>query len=45
MEQRQTTSLKINKALWIRIKILCLKKEISISDWIEGKIKQELKIK
>jgi len=40
---RQTTSLKIDPDLWKEVKINCIKKDLDISEYIEGLVKKDLK--
>lgn len=39
---RKTTSLKIDEELWKEVKIECIKRDIEISEFIEGLFKKEL---
>jgi len=39
---RKTTSLKIDKEIWKKVKIGCIKEEKDISDYIEELIKRDL---
>lgn len=40
---RKTTSIKIDEALWKRVKIKCINKGIEISEYLEDLIKKDLK--
>lgn len=41
---RKTTSIKIDAALWKKVKLHSIEKEIDISDYLERLIKKDLKI-
>ena len=43
--ERKTTSLKIDPELWKNVKKHCIDKEIDISEYLEGLIKKDLKLK
>ena len=44
-KERKTTSIKIDEKIWKMVKIHCVTEGIDISDYLEGLIKKDLKIK
>lgn len=44
-EEKKTTSLKVSPKLWIEVKVHCAREQIDISDYIEGLVKKDLRIK
>ena len=39
---KKTTSIRIDEGVWQKFRILCLRKKIDASEWIEDLIKKEV---
>ncbi len=41
--ERQSTSLRVDKSLWLTVRAYCLKNRLKVHDFIEDLIKERLK--
>jgi len=41
-EEKKTTSIRITESVWQKFRILCLKKKIDASEYVEDLIKKEV---
>jgi len=42
---RKTTSIKFDDQLWKKVKVHSIEKDMDISDYLEGLVKKDLKVK